>query len=128
MFEISINLLNFLRKLSNILRDFYTSLEISKKPTQGCHGGAGQGIQFLAPPLEGSEWLTKSNETLIKIVLEGLMGPIKVAGKEYDLSMPPILNLSNKEVAEVLNYVRSTWAPSAEKITPEEVGRIRQGL
>jgi mono/diheme cytochrome c family protein len=93
-----------------------------------CHGGNGEGVPLLAPPFDGSEWLLMEDEVLIKIVLEGLIGPIKVAGKDYNLAMPPLLTLSNEEIAGVLTYIRQQWAPSAKPISADAVAKLRQGL
>ena len=52
-----------------------------------CHQANGQGMAGVYPPLAGSDWMAKSNETLIKIVLHGLMGEIEVNGTKYNQVM-----------------------------------------
>ena len=86
-----------------------------------CHQANGQGLDGLAPPLAGSEWLDKPNSELANIVTNGLDGPINVAGKSWDLVMPGIPSLSNKDVADVLTYIKFRWAKSPEHVLPVQV-------
>ncbi|MBK1834901.1 c-type cytochrome [Roseibacillus ishigakijimensis] len=74
----------------------------------GCHGadGAGDGANY--PPLAGSEWVTGENtEALGLIILNGLTGPIEVAGKTWNSVMPAQGPLSAKELATLMTYLRS---------------------
>src|SRR5690606_58298 len=41
-----------------------------------CHQAHGNGQQYLAPPLAGAEWVLESEQRLIAIVVDGVMGPI----------------------------------------------------
>ncbi|MEM9141635.1 MAG: PVC-type heme-binding CxxCH protein, partial [Bacteroidota bacterium] len=54
-----------------------------------CHQPDGKGLsasQF--PPLAGSKWVTGNKDRLIKLTLNGLMGPIEVAGVKYPGQVP----------------------------------------
>ena len=42
------------------------------------------------PPLAGSEWVLGSEERLIRIVLHGLKGPVKVKGLEFGAAAMPV--------------------------------------
>src|SRR3954470_3158083 len=53
-----------------------------------CHQATGVGVPGAIPPLAGSEWATGPEERVIRIVLHGLQGPIKVAGTDYNSAMP----------------------------------------
>lgn len=78
------------------------------------------------PPLAGSDWMAKSNDTLIKIVLHGLMGQIEVKGIKYNNVMSPWGSaLDDEEIANVLTYVRSSWGNTGGLVTAEEVKAIR---
>ncbi|MFN5804189.1 MAG: c-type cytochrome [Opitutia bacterium] len=48
-----------------------------------CHGPDGKGLNGL-PPLVGSEWPKGPAERSIKISLNGMTGPVEVAGKAYN--------------------------------------------
>ena len=67
------------------------------------------------PPLAGSEWPVKEPSIPIRIILHGLMGEIEVAGVKYNNIMSPQgILLNDEEVANVLNYVRSSWGNKAD--------------
>ncbi|WP_232065008.1 DUF7133 domain-containing protein [Rhodocytophaga rosea] len=103
---------------------------------QTCHGPDGNGVQSLGPPLNQSEWVTGNKEKLISIVLYGLTGPVEVRGRLYKApeingDMPGIgynKELTNEEVAQLLSFIRKSWQNNADKVTVEEVAKIRQKL
>ena len=66
-----------------------------------CHQANGEGMTGVYPPLAGSEWIAKSNETLIKIVLHGLMGEVEVKGAKYNNVMSPWGSALNDEEVEL---------------------------
>ena len=91
-----------------------------------CHQANGEGMTGVYPPLAGSEWMAKSNETLIKIVLHGLMGEVEVKGAKYNNVMSPWGSaLNDEEVANVLTHVRSSWGNTGAAVTAEEVKAVR---
>jgi len=96
----------------------------------GCHGLAGEGVKPLAPPLAKSDWVTGSEDRLIRILLHGLAGPIQVSGVTYqppDIQpeMPPLAALADAQIAAVLSYVRNEWGGPGAIVAAERVGRIR---
>jgi mono/diheme cytochrome c family protein len=94
-----------------------------------CHQPDGAGNENVGPPLNGSEWVkAPSGERLVRIVLNGLSGPVEVQGKTWNLVMPPWReNLSDEEIALVLNYVRTQWAgEGATPIKSEIAAAARQ--
>jgi mono/diheme cytochrome c family protein len=44
-----------------------------------------------------------------------------INGETYNNAMPAHAFLTDKQVADVLTYIRNTFGNSAEAITPEEV-------
>lgn len=100
---------------------------------QTCHGKDGNGIPSLAPPLNGSDIVMGGKNKLIPIVLYGLTGPVKVAGKVYKApeingDMPGIgqnKEFADDDIAQVLSFIRSSWANKAEKITAADVTNTR---
>ena len=91
-----------------------------------CHVADGSGAPGLAPPLAGSEWLERDPSELSAIVLDGLNGPIKVSGQDYDLDMPPLATLSDKQIADVLNWVRWQWSKTTTFIDAKVVTEARK--
>ncbi|MGO8696912.1 MAG: c-type cytochrome [Limisphaerales bacterium] len=82
-----------------------------------CHQADGSGKDGVGPPLVGSEWvLAPGGERLARIVLNGLTGPIRVQGREWNLVMPPWReNLKDEEIAIVLTYIRTSLGTNKSK-------------
>ena len=94
-----------------------------------CHQEDGQGLPTAGfPPVAGTDWVTGDAATLIKVVLNGLMGPITVNGVDYPGHVPMtgfggLLN--DEEVASVLTYVRNSFGNKAKPVSPEKVKEVR---
>ena len=94
-----------------------------------CHGSNGEGIGSAGPPLVDSEWVTGPTETLLRIVLHGLQGPIEVKGESWDSVMPGHHNqpdFSNEVAAGLLTYLHRAWGHSGWPVDPALVGEIRE--
>ena len=103
--------------------------EIFLKICAACHQRDGDGKDGVAPPLLGSEWvLAPGGGRLARIVLNGLTGPIRVRGQEWNLPMLPWrANLSDEQVSVVLTYIRSQLGSNhAGPITPGVVAEARK--
>jgi mono/diheme cytochrome c family protein len=90
-----------------------------------CHLPGGQGDGNRYPPLFGSEWVSGPKPRLIKIVLNGMSGPITVRRKPYDGVMPAHAFLSDQQVAEILTYIRTRMNHGGTPISAEEVQTVR---
>jgi mono/diheme cytochrome c family protein len=95
-----------------------------------CHGKEGEGMTNIAPPLALSELVNSDAETTIKILLDGLTGPITVSGVSYSFSnaMPGLRNnieRNNGDIAAVLTYVRNAFGNKGSAVTVEQVGKTR---
>lgn len=92
---------------------------------QGCHGPAGAGNAGSGiPPLAGSEWVTGSEKRLATIVLKGLAGPITVKGTAYGSAVMNAkggVNLNDKQVAQVLSYIRNEWGNTGSLIMADQI-------
>lgn len=97
-----------------------------------CHQADGKGLPGSGfPPLSGTEWVTGSEDRLIKIILKGLMGPIVVEGKNYDgmVPMTPFEGMLNdQELAAVATYIRNSFGNKASVVSPEKVKEVRAKL
>jgi mono/diheme cytochrome c family protein len=98
-----------------------------------CHQatGAGQGQSNGCPPLAGSEWVTAqepgSTARLVRIVLNGLTGPVQVKGQSYGGgNMPAWKQLKDRDIAAILTYVRSDWGNKALPVDPAAVAAARK--
>lgn len=92
-----------------------------------CHQPHGLGQEGLAPPLADSEWVLGSEQRLIRIVLHGVSGRIKVLDRTYWLDMPALGVLSDDQIAAILTYIRREWEHTAPPVDPVTVKSIRAG-
>ena len=80
---------------------------------------------MLGPSLAGSPRVQAHRDYIIKVLLQGMSGPI--AGKTYPDVMAPLGNTSSDEwVAGVASYVRSSFGNNAGMVTPADVARVRK--
>lgn len=90
-----------------------------------CHQPHGMGQEGLAPPLVGSEWVSWSEGRLIRVVLHGLRGPIKVKGQPFELDMPALGVLDDEQIATVLTYIRNEWGHAYPPVSTNAVKKVR---
>lgn len=89
-----------------------------------CHGPEGNGIDAQFPPLAGSDYLNKKRKESIHGVKFGQSGEMIVNKIKYNNVMPA-LGLSNQEVADVMNYIMTSWGNKQKvKVTEKEVAGI----
>jgi putative membrane-bound dehydrogenase-like protein len=91
----------------------------------GCHQEHGRGMEGMAPPLVDSEWVEGSPERLVRIVLGGMHGRVRVGRKNYDMEMPAWGALPDEQLAAILTYVRRAWDQRANPIDVGTIKRIR---
>jgi len=92
-----------------------------------CHQLTGQGLPGVFPPLAGSATVKASDPSEhLKTVLQGLGGKT-IAGVTYAAVMPPFgPQLSDADVAAVINHERSSWGNAAPLVKPEDVAAARR--
>jgi mono/diheme cytochrome c family protein len=91
-----------------------------------CHHPDGLGVEGGGPPLAASPWVSGPESRLIRIVLQGVRGPIGAGGAVTNremLGFGPIL--SDGELAPLLTYVRQRFGP-APPVTPAAVASERE--
>lgn len=89
-----------------------------------CHKEDGNGVAGTFPALNGSSKVNGNKTALIKILLNGIKPSVKDQ-KQMGEAMPSFAFLSDKDIAETLSYIRSNWNNHAEKITEDEVKKVR---
>ncbi|MCK6529667.1 copper-containing nitrite reductase [Myxococcota bacterium] len=90
-----------------------------------CHQADGKGLPGIFPPLAGSDYLMADKRRSIEIALNGLSGKVVVNGKDYNSVMPPMSQLNDDEVANILSYVRDSWGNRGDAVSPAEVAAAR---
>jgi mono/diheme cytochrome c family protein len=90
-----------------------------------CHMEGGDGLEGVYPPLAKSDYLMADKKRSIAQILNGLTGPIKVKGVDYDAEMTAI-DLNDQDVSDVVNYIRNTWGNKGDGVTPDDVKVLRK--
>ncbi len=95
-----------------------------------CHQPEGKGLAGVYPPLDGSAWVKGDEQRLIKIILNGLTGPVDVAGEKYgagtqSVPMPAMGGMSDEDIASVLSYIRQEFGADAPAVSSQTVGQVR---
>ena len=90
-----------------------------------CHQANGEGLAGVFPPLAKSDYIAQDVKRAISTVLRGLAGKVTVNGKEYNSVMPPMNQLNDDEIANILSYVLNSWGNPGGRITADEVKKVR---
>jgi mono/diheme cytochrome c family protein len=91
-----------------------------------CHQPTGLGLPPVFPPLAGSEWVSKDASIAVRNIINGMTGPVTVKGVTYNSMMPPVAGLSDKDIADVVNYVNNSWGNAGPTVTEDEVKAIKK--
>ena len=113
------------------MKKFFAGQAVYSQTCFGCHQPTGQGTPGLYPPLDGSEWVTAEDPSrLIRIILDGLTGPITVKGQQWPGTtlMPGFRGTgpTDEDIANVATYVRKAWSNRASAVETETVTAIRE--
>lgn len=91
-----------------------------------CHQQNGDGLAGVFPPLANSDYMSsESKSTAIEIVLNGLSGPVSVNGVDYNSVMPPMSQLNDDEIANILTFVFDSWGNDGDAFSAVEVAGVR---
>ena len=94
-----------------------------------CHQPEGKGLPGVYPPLAGSDWVRGDHSRLVRILLNGMTGPITISGQPFTqqnpVPMPPFAGLSDRQIADVLTFIRSEYGQKSPPVSPDEVKAIR---
>jgi nitrite reductase (NO-forming) len=96
-----------------------------KGTCSACHQPTGQGLPNVFPPLAKSDYLMADKHRAIQIVLNGLTGPVTVNRQTFNSVMPPMSQLNDDEIANILTYVRNSWGNQGEPVSVDEVAGVR---
>jgi nitrite reductase (NO-forming) len=90
-----------------------------------CHQTNGEGLPGVFPPLARSDFLAIDLNRAVGIVLNGRTGPVTVNGKDFNSVMPPMSQLNDDEVANILSFVLNSWGNPGGRISAAQVAEIR---
>ena len=85
----------------------------------------GAGLPGVFPPLAKSDYLAADPKRAIDVVLHGLSGKVTVNGTEYNSVMPPMNQLNDDEIANILTYVLNSWGNQGGRVLTDDVQKVR---
>lgn len=90
-----------------------------------CHQQNGEGLAGVFPPLANSDYLMADTGRAIEIVLNGMTGPVTVNGNPFNSVMPPMSQLNDDEIANILTFTLNSWGNEGDAISSAEVAETR---
>ncbi|MGZ4990271.1 MAG: cytochrome c [Methylobacter sp.] len=94
-----------------------------------CHQETGNGEAGKFPKLAGNSSVLSENAiSLIRVVLEGSKTAQTAEGPKPQ-EMPAFAEkFSDRQIAEVLSFIRNSWGNQASRVTPRQVASLRRKL
>jgi len=90
-----------------------------------CHQQNGEGLASVFPPLANSDYLMADPNRAIEIVMNGMTGPVTVNGNDFNSVMPPMSQLNDDEIANILTFVLNSWGNEDGEISSADVTAVR---
>lgn len=93
----------------------------------GCHMDNGMGVPRMNPALVNSPYVMGHPNSLIELVLRGseFFGATK---RSYNNQMASFHALSDAEIANLLTYIRNTYAKTGDEVNADDVKKVRANL
>jgi mono/diheme cytochrome c family protein len=94
-----------------------------------CHQAGGQGVAEKYPALAGNPAvLAPDTQSIVRLLVEGGRSPQTQNGPAAK-KMPAFANqLTDKEMARVLTFIRTTWGNAADPVTELDVRQVRSAI
>jgi alcohol dehydrogenase (quinone), cytochrome c subunit len=94
-----------------------------------CHRPDGVGYEMVFPRLAGNPVVqARNSQSLIAIVLDGSQTP-RSARTPAQFTMPSFAwRLRDEDVADVVNFIRTSWGNSASPASSSDVAKTRESL
>jgi mono/diheme cytochrome c family protein len=97
---------------------------IYEKNCLTCHQANGGGVPRMNPPLVNAAFVNGDKNKLIQWVLLGSTEKVPIDGKYYSNNMPAQATLKDKDIADVLTFIRNSFENKASQVTPSEVKSV----
>ncbi|TGE06113.1 c-type cytochrome [Hymenobacter fodinae] len=89
-----------------------------------CHGEQGQGLKRLIPPVAASDYVAQHRADLPCLIRKGMRGVVVVNGVEYNQVMPGHDDLTDSQIANLLNFVQQNWGNKNQAYTIHEASEL----
>jgi mono/diheme cytochrome c family protein len=90
-----------------------------------CHMADGNGVPMMNPPLVKTEYVLGDKTRLIKIVLNGFKEDVQINGQSFSNNMTPHKDLTDRQIADVLTFVRKSFGNKASAVSALQVKKVR---
>jgi mono/diheme cytochrome c family protein len=97
---------------------------IYAKQCLSCHQADGLGVSNMNPPLNTKQ-VSGNKDILIGMVIKGISTHQEIEGKTYQNVMPAHPEMSDREIADVLTYIRNSFGNKATAVKISEVKSTR---
>lgn len=102
-----------------------TGPQLYTQNCSACHGASGAGIPGAFPALAADPVVNATNPAEhIAILLRGLKGRA-IKAVTYSSQMPAFPQLSDADIAAIVDHERTSWGNQAPVVTPADVKRAR---
>lgn len=91
------------------------------KYCENCHMEDGSGLGSNIPPLAQADFLKQKQETIGCLIRHGMTEKITVNGKIYEEPMPGVPQLSEFQIANIINYINHAWGNDFGFVKVEEL-------
>lgn len=104
-------------------QDINNGKKVYNEYCKTCHQDKGQGLGVVYPPLAKSDYISKTDkQILIREVVFGKTGKVKVNGKDYNGVMTPLpAKYKDKEIADVISFVFTNFGNKKGIVTEKDV-------
>lgn len=102
-------------------RSYRQGESLYKTHCASCHIDDGLGLRGVIPPLAGSDYLARDPTRTACIIRNGLQGEIIVNGITYKEPMAAIPQLSDFQIANIINYINSAWGNELGYVSVPEI-------
>lgn len=93
-----------------------------------CHRVDGSGGR-IGPQLAGKDAVSKNPERLIEVILKGSAAWTDPARrKKFSVAMTAFPQLTDRELADLVNYLRADFGDGAEPLSDDTVAQARQAV
>lgn len=76
---------------------------------ENCHMADGSGLGTNIPPLAQADYLKNEQDKIACIIRYGIADTLRVNGELYENPMAGIENLSEFQIANIINYINQAW-------------------
>jgi len=86
-----------------------------------CHQPDGNGISALFPPLAGSDYLLVDKQRALRNIRHGFNDSLTVNGIIYKKYKMPVPEITDQQLAYVMNYILNSWGNRGGLITLADI-------